>query len=57
MPLYWIFIALAITVAVFSGEIDKRANAKGKLKKTVIIVCVVMVVLISLLIKSALQAV
>ena len=40
MPIYFIFILIAIIVAIFSGKIDEKVNADGKLKKVVIVFCI-----------------
>ena len=54
MPIYFIFIILATIVAIFSEKIDKKINANGKLKRAVIIFCILAVILTSILIKKAL---
>lgn len=40
MPIYWIFIMVAVAVALFSDVIDKKVSANGKLKmkKSIIII-------------------
>ena len=54
MPIYFTFIILATVVAIFSEKIDEKVNANGKLKRAVIIFCILSVVLTSILIKKAL---
>ena len=57
MTIYFIFIILATIVAIFSEKIDEKINANGKLKRAVIIFCILAVILTSILIKKALQEV
>ena len=54
MPIYFIFIIIAIVIAIFSGKIDEKVNANGKLRRVVAIFCILLVILTSILIKSAL---
>ena len=54
MPIYFIFIIVAIVIAIFSEKIDEKINANGKLRRAVTIFCILLVVLTSILIKSAL---
>ena len=54
MLIYFTFIILATVVAIFSEKIDEKVNANGKLKRAVIIFCILLVVLTSILIKKAL---
>lgn len=54
MPLYWIFLLLAIAVSLCAGVIDRKVNANGKLKKAVIAVCILLALGVTLLIKTAL---
>ena len=57
MPIYFIFIIIAIVIAIFSEKIDEKVNANGKLRRAVTIFCILLVILISILIKKALQEV
>ena len=53
MPLYWIFLILAIVVALYSNKIDAAANASKKLKKWLIVICAFLAITsIVLIIKS-----
>ena len=52
MPIYFIFISIAVVIAIFSGKIDEKVN--GKLRRAVTIFCILFVILTSILIKSAL---
>lgn len=53
MPLYWIFLILAIIVAVNSDKIDVAANANNKLKRWIIVICGFLAITsIGLIIKS-----
>lgn len=54
MPIYWIFIMIAVAVALFSDVIDKKVAANGKLKKVIITFCVGIAVVLSIVIKIAL---
>ena len=54
MHIYFIFLIIAIVIAIFSGKIDEKMNANGKLRRAVVIFCILFVVLTSTLIKSAL---
>ena len=54
MPIYFIFIIIAVVIAIFSGKIDERINADGKLRRAATIFCILLVILTSILIKSAL---
>lgn len=54
MPIYFIFLIIAIVIAIFSGKINEKINANGKLRRAVVIFCILLVVLTSTLIKSAL---
>ena len=54
MPIYFIFLIIAIVIAIFSGKIDEKINANGKLRRAVTIFCILLVVLTSILIKKAL---
>ena len=54
MPIYFIFIIVAIVIVIFSGKIDKKINANGKLRRAVTIFCILFVILTSILIKKAL---
>ena len=54
MPIYFIFIIIAIVIAIFSGKIDEIVNVNGKLRRAVTILCILLVILTSILIKSAL---
>lgn len=54
MPIYFIFLSVAIAVALCSGKIDKKGNGNGKLKKVIIAFCVGSIVIFSLVIKLAL---
>lgn len=54
MPIYFIFIILAALVAIFSEKLDEKVKANGKLKRAVIIFCILSVILTSILIKKAL---
>ena len=54
MPIYFIFIIIATVIAIFSGKIDEKINANGKLRRSVTIFCILLVVLTSILIKKAL---
>ena len=39
MPIYFIFIIVAIVIAIFSEKIDEKINANGKLRRAVVIFC------------------
>ena len=54
MPIYFIFIIIAIVIAIFSEKIDEKINANGKLRRAVTICCILFVILTSILIKKAL---
>ena len=54
MPIYFIFLIIAIVIAIFSGKIDEKINANGKLRRAVTIFCILFVILTSILIKKAL---
>lgn len=54
MPIYWIFIILAIIVTINSDMIDKKVNANGKLRLALILSCVFFVAILSFIIKIAL---
>ena len=54
MPIYFLFIIIAIVIAIFSEKIDEKVNANGKLGRAVTIFCILFVILTSILIKSAL---
>lgn len=51
MPVYFIFLIAAIGVAICSDKIDETVN--GKLKKTIIVSCAAVVILVSFVIKFA----
>ena len=57
MPLYWILMFLAIVVALNADKIDKAVNADGKIKKYMAIIFAVMIVVITVLIKTAINKV
>jgi len=53
MQTYWIFLVLAIFLAIFSDGIDRAAKANKSLKKWLIILCIILfLVSIVLIIKS-----
>ena len=54
MPIYFIFIIIAIVIAIFSGKIDEKVNANGKLRRAVTTFCILFVILTSILIQKAL---
>ena len=54
MPIYFIFISIAVVIAIFSGKIDEKVNANGELRRAVTIFCIIIAILTSILIKSAL---
>ena len=54
MPIYFIFMIIAIVIAISSGKIDEKINANGKLRRAVTIFCILFVILTSILIKKAL---
>ena len=54
MPIYFIFISIAVVIAIFSEKIDEKVNANGELRRAVTIFCIIIAILTSILIKSAL---
>ena len=44
MPIYFIFIIVAIVIAIFSEKIDEKINANGKLRRAVTIFCILFVI-------------
>ena len=54
MPIYFIFMIIAIVIAISSGKIDEKINVNGKLRRAVTIFCILFVILTSILIKKAL---
>lgn len=54
MPIYFIFMIIAIVIAISSGKIDEKIKANGKLRRAVTIFCILFVILTSILIKKAL---
>ena len=54
MPIYFIFMIIAIVIAISSGKIDEKINANGKLRRAVTIFCILFVILTSILIKKSL---
>ena len=54
MPIYFIFMIIAIVIAISSGKIDEKINANGNLRRAVTIFSILFVILTSILIKKAL---
>ena len=54
MPIYWIFIILAITVTINAERISKLIMGTGKGKQIVIASCIAAVALLTIIIKKAL---
>ena len=54
MPIYIIFLIVAIAVALCSDKIDKAVKGNGKLKKVIIVSYVAAVIVTSIIIKLAL---
>lgn len=53
MQIYWIFLMCAIFLAVFSDKIDRAAKANKKLKRWLIVLCIILaLVSVVLIIKS-----
>ena len=54
MPIYWIFIILAIIVAINAERISKLIMGTGKGKQIVIASCMAAVAILTIIIKMAL---
>ena len=55
MQTYWIFLVLAIFLAIFSDRIDKAAKANKSLKKWLIILCVILFLVSAVLIIKSMK--
>lgn len=51
MPIYFIFLIVAVLIAIYSDKIDKKVSANGKVKKIIIISCISVVATVSVAIK------
>ena len=54
MQIYWIFLIIAIVIAICSDKIDEMVNGNRKLKKWIIALCIGAVIIVSFMIKFAL---
>ena len=54
MPIYWIFIILAVIVAINAERISKLVMGTGKGKQIVIASCIAAVAILTIIIKKAL---
>ena len=54
MPIYWIFIIVAVIVAINAEKISKLVMGTGKGKQLVIASCVAAVAILTIIIKMAL---
>lgn len=54
MPIYWIFIIVAVVVAINAEKISKLVMSTGKGKQIVIAFCIAAVALLTIIIKKAL---
>ena len=54
MPIYWIFIILAVIAAVNAERISKLVMGNGKGKQIVIASCIAAVAILTIIIKMAL---
>ena len=54
MPIYWIFIIIAVVVAINAEKIDKLVMGTGKGKQIVIASCIAAVAILTIIIKMAL---
>lgn len=54
MPIYWIFIIVAVIVAINAENISKLVMGTGKGKQIVIASCVAAVAILTIIIKMAL---
>ena len=54
MPIYWIFIIVAVIVAINAEKISKLVMGTGKGKQIVIASCVAAVAILTIIIKMAL---
>ena len=54
MPIYWIFIILAVIVAINAERISKLIMGTGKGKQIVIASCIAAVAILTIIIKKAL---
>ena len=54
MPIYWIFIIMAVIVAINAEKISKLVMGTGKGKQIVIASCVAAVAILTIIIKMAL---
>lgn len=54
MPIYWIFIIVAVIVAINAEKISKLVMGTGKGKQIVIASCITAVAILTIIIKMAL---
>lgn len=54
MPIYWIFIIMAVIVAINAEKISKLVMRTGKGKQIVIASCIAAVAILTIIIKMAL---
>ena len=54
MPIYWIFIIIAVVVAINAEKIGKLVMGTGKGKQIVIASCIAAVAILTIIIKMAL---
>ena len=54
MPIYWIFIIVAVIVAINAEKISKLVIRSGKGKQIVIASCIAAVAILTIIIKMAL---
>lgn len=54
MPIYWIFIILAVIAAINAERISKLVMGSGKGKQIVIASCITAVAILTIIIKKAL---
>ena len=54
MPIYWIFIIMAVIVAINAEKISKLVIRTGKGKQIMIISCIAAVAILTIIIKMAL---
>ena len=43
MPIYFIFLIVAVLIAIYSDKIDKKVSANGKVKKIIIILLKILI--------------
>ena len=54
MPIYWIFVIVAVIVAINAEKISKLVMRSGKGKQIVIASCIAAVAILTIIIKMAL---